>query len=185
MTKIDSNSTAGAMVRTMAVSFGADMARIRTYDMATLFVAGNIVAPQLAHMVPGGGPMLLPIYFFTLIAAYRYGFATGLVTALMSPLINHLLFGMPAAEMLPVLLAKSALLAGGAAFVSQRMKGKATLLALVVVVLAYQLPGMLIELGLTGSWSLALQDMQIGYPGMLIQIFGGWVALRVLASLEL
>ena len=178
--KNDFELTARAMVRGMAVSFGADVVRFRTYSLAALFVVGNILAPQLAHLVPAGGPTLLPIYFFTLIAAYRYGLATGLITALMSPVINHLLFGMPAAEMLPVLLVKSTLLAGAAAFVSQRMQGKVTLLALVIVVLAYQLPGMFIELGLTGSWSLALQDMRIGYPGMLIQIFAGYLLLRKL-----
>lgn len=44
-----------------------------TYWIAALFVIGNIALPQLCHLVPSGGPMLLPIYFFTLVAAYKYG----------------------------------------------------------------------------------------------------------------
>ena len=47
---------------------------VKTYLFALLFVAGNIALPQLCHLVPYGGPTLLPIYFFTLIAAYKYGF---------------------------------------------------------------------------------------------------------------
>ena len=41
---------------------------VKTYLFALLFVAGNIALPQLCHLVPYGGPTLLPIYFFTLIA---------------------------------------------------------------------------------------------------------------------
>ena len=65
---------------------------VKTYLFALLFVAGNIALPQLCHLVPYGGPTLLPIYFFTLIAAYKYGFLVGLLTAILSPVINHLLF---------------------------------------------------------------------------------------------
>ena len=54
---------------------------VKTYLFALLFVAGNIALPQLCHLVPYGGPTLLPIYFFTLIAAYKYGFLVGLLTA--------------------------------------------------------------------------------------------------------
>lgn len=33
-----------------------------TYGAALLFVAGNIALPQLCHLVPQGGLILLPIY---------------------------------------------------------------------------------------------------------------------------
>ena len=91
----------------------------KTYLFATLFVAGNIILPQLAHFVPNGGPMLLPIYFFTLIAAYKYGIRTGMLTAILSPVINSLLFGMPVVAMLPIILIKSSLLAIAAAVIAR------------------------------------------------------------------
>ena len=43
----------------------------KTYVLASLFVLGNLVFPQLAHLIPQGGLIFLPIYFFTLIAAYK------------------------------------------------------------------------------------------------------------------
>ena len=86
----------------------------RTYLAAALFAAGNIVLPQLCHLVQLGGPTMLPIYFFTLVGAYKYGWRTGLLTALASPLVNAALFGMPAVTALPAILVKSALLAGTA-----------------------------------------------------------------------
>ena len=152
---------------------------IRTYMFALLFIAGNIVLPQLCHMIPQGGLILLPIYFFTLIAAYKFGFKVGLLTAILSPLINSALFGMPPVASLPIIMIKGVLLAGAAAWVANRSKG-ASLLALIAVVLGYQLVGGLIEWAMTGSLASALQDWKLGYPGMILQAVGGWLVLNYL-----
>ena len=48
--------------------YSLNYSNVKTYLFALLFVAGNIALPQLCHLVPAGGPTLLPIYFFTLIA---------------------------------------------------------------------------------------------------------------------
>lgn len=168
------------MSTTLTGTLRPDLLKLRTYALAGAFVAGNIALPQLAHLVPGGGPMLLPIYFFTLIAAYRYGLAAGLLTGALSPLVNYLLFAMPAGSMLPVILVKSSLLALAASYVSFRMKGAVSILALIGVVLAYQLPGAVVELLVTGSYSLAIQDFSVGLPGMVVQVVGGWIILKKL-----
>ena len=97
----------------------------RAYMAAALFVAGNIVLPQLCHLVPQGGLVWLPIYFFTLVAAYKYGLTAGLLTAVASPVANSLLFGMPAAVMLPIILVKSVLLALAASFIASKVRGVA------------------------------------------------------------
>jgi len=60
----------------------------KTYLTAALFVLGNIILPQLFHLIPQGGVTWLPIYFFTLIGAYKYGWQVGILTALLSPLVN-------------------------------------------------------------------------------------------------
>ena len=78
------------------------VANVRTYLFAVLFVGGNMLLPQLCHLMPDGGKIFLPIYFFTLIASYKFGLKVGILTAVLSPLCNHLLFGMPPAGMLPV-----------------------------------------------------------------------------------
>ena len=150
---------------------------MRTYIFALLFIAGNIVLPQLCHLFPQGGLIMLPIYFFTLIAAYKFGFRVGLLTAVLSPLINSVLFGMPPAPALPIIMIKGVLLAGAAAWMANKSKG-ASLLALIGVVLAYQLVGGLIEWAMTGSLASALQDWKLGWPGMLLQAFGGWLVLN-------
>ena len=91
------------------------LSQSRTYLFGAIFILGNLLLPQLCHFIPDGGKMWLPIYFFTLIAAYKFGLRVGLLTAIFSPVLNCLLFGMPSLAILPVLLIKSSLLAGGAA----------------------------------------------------------------------
>lgn len=150
---------------------------MRTYLFATLFIVGNIVLPQLCHLIPQGGLILLPIYFFTLIAAYKYGLRVGLLTAVLSPLINSALFGMPPAASLPIIMIKGVLLAGAAAWAANRSKG-ASLLALIAVVLGYQFVGGIIEWAMTGSLASALQDWKLGWPGMALQAIGGWLVLN-------
>ena len=150
---------------------------MRTYLFAALFIAGNILMPQLCHLFPQGGLILLPIYFFTLIAAYKYGLRVGLLTAVLSPLVNSLLFGMPPVAALPIIMVKGVLLAAAASWMASKSKG-ASLLALIGVVLAYQLVGGLIEWAMTGSLASALQDWKLGYPGMILQAVGCWLVIN-------
>ena len=151
----------------------------RAYMAAALFVAGNIVLPQLCHLVPQGGLVWLPIYFFTLVAAYKFGLTAGLLTAVASPVANSLLFGMPAAVMLPIILVKSVLLALAASFIASKVRGVA-LWAVALAVVAYQAVGTMAEWGMTGSLTAAPQDIRLGWPGILVQIFGGYVVMKYL-----
>lgn len=149
----------------------------RTYLYTALFVIGNIVVPQLCHLIPQGGLVFLPIYFFTLIAAYKYGLTAGLMTALLSPIVNHLCFEMPPMHVLPILLIKGSLLAVFASLIA-RHTGKVTLGAVALAVIGYQCVGSLIEWPMTGSIAAALQDVRIGYPGMVIQIIAGYLVMK-------
>lgn len=162
-----------AQIRLYSLGFG----NVRTYIMAFAFVAANIVLPQLCHMVPQGGATWLPIYFFTLVGAYKYGWKVGLLTALASPLVNSLLFGMPVAAALPAITLKSSVLAVLAGFAAARFR-HASLALLAVVVAGYQIIGTLGEWAMCGSLSAAMQDFRIGLPGMLLQIFAGWFILN-------
>lgn len=165
------------MQTTTVKLYSLEYRNVKTYLAAVLFVLGNIALPQLFHFVPQGGMRWLPIYFFTLVGAYKYGWRVGLLTALLSPLVNSVFFGMPSAAALPSILLKSVLLAGAAGFTASRFR-KASLLLLAVVVLFYQGIGSLGEWAMTGIPSAAVQDFRIGIPGMLFQVFGGWLFIN-------
>ena len=101
------------------------------------------------------------------------------MTAVASPLANSLLFGMPAAAMLPIILTKSVLLALAASFIASKVRGVA-LWAVALAVVAYQAVGTMAEWGMSGSLTAALQDIRLGWPGILVQIFGGYVVMKYL-----
>ena len=104
----------------------------RTYLAAALFAAGNIVLPQLCHLVQLGGPTIL---------------------------------------------VKSALLAGAAGYAARRFN-RVSVALLAAVVLFYQIVGSAGEWALTGSFTAAVQDFRIGIPGMLLQVFGGYLFIK-------
>ena len=157
--------------------YSLEYRQAKTYWIAALFMLGNLLLPQLCHLVPQGGMRWLPIYLFTLIGAYKYGWRVGLLTAVASPLLNSALFGMPAVAVLPAILLKSVLLAVAAGYAAAR-SGKAPLWLLAAVVLTYQVVGTLGEWAMSGSLAAATQDFRIGIPGMLLQIFGGWFCIN-------
>lgn len=157
--------------------YSYDYSNVRTYLSASLFVLGNLLLPQLCHWVPQGGMILLPIYFFTLIGAYKYGWRVGLLTALLSAPINSLLFGMPMPVVLPAILAKSMLLALAAGVAAAYFK-RISIPILLLVVLSYQLVGTLVEWLLVGNLNMAIQDFRIGLPGMALQVFGGFLVIK-------
>lgn len=169
-------------MKTTAIQlYSLDYKEVKTYLAASLFVVGNMVLPQLFHLVPQGGTTWLPIYFFTLIGAYKYGWKVGLLTAIFSPVLNALFFGMPLVASLPAILLKSILLAAAAGYAAQRFK-RISILILAGVVLTYQITGTLGEWTIIGDFTRAVQDFRIGLPGMALQIFGGHLFIKYLIN---
>ena len=125
-------------METVIKFYSLEYKQAKTYWVAILFIAGNMVLPQLCHSIHMGGPTWLPIYLFTLIGAYKYGWRVGLLTAIASPLLNSVLFGMPALSSLPAILLKSVLLAGIAGYTAHRAQNVSVFLMLMVV-LGYQI----------------------------------------------
>lgn len=151
----------------------------KTYLLASLFVIGNIALPQFCHLFPQGGMIWLPIYFFTLVGAYKYGWRVGLITAVVSPVVNSVMFGMPMVAALPSIMLKSVLLAVCASFIAAKYR-KSTLLMLLATVLGYQIAGTVGEWIIKNDLYSALQDFRIGVPGMVLQVFGGWIVINKL-----
>ena len=102
-----------------------------------------------------------------------------LLTAVLSPIINSSLFGMPMPVVLPAILLKSVLLAIAAGWAAQRF-GRISIPVLVGVVLTYQVVGTLGEWMYIGNFYNAIQDFRIGIPGMCLQVFGGYLFIKYL-----
>ena len=149
----------------------------KTYLWATVFVACNLVLPQVFHLIPQGGVIFSPLSLVILVGAYKFGWKTGLLAALASPLVNHLITGMPAWEVMPVMTLKLAVLALVAGLAAQRFK-TVSLPLLVGVILVSKAIGCLGEFILTGGIAATIADFTIGWPGLLLQVFGAWLILK-------
>lgn len=148
----------------------------KTYMWATVFVACNLLLPQLFHLIPQGGIIFSPLSLVILVGAYKFGWKTGLMAAALSPLVNHLVTGLPAWGVLPVMTMKLGVLALVAGLTAQYFR-KVSLPLMMGVVLASMLIGCLGELLITGGLSSTIADFTIGWPGLLLQVFGAWLIL--------
>ena len=162
-----------ANIRLYALNYN----EVKTYMWAAIFVVCNLVLPQLFHLIPQGGIIFSPLSLVILAGAYKFGWKTGLLAALLSPTVNHLLTGMPAWSILPVMTMKLAVLALVAGLVAQRFKtvNLPLLIGVVLVCKAIEAVG---ELALTGGIAATIADFTIGWPGLLLQIFGTWIILK-------
>ncbi|MBQ0074714.1 MAG: ECF transporter S component [Prevotella sp.] len=145
--------------------------------MTALFIAANIGLPHLFHLIPGGGIMFLPIYFFTAFAAVSFGMWTGILTAVLSPLMGYLVFGMPQIMLLPDMMLKGVLLSCTLTYMLSKAE---TVLARFLVVpsavlIAWGIAGIL-ELTMR-TYEVAFQDFFTGIPGLLMMTVAGWMAL--------
>ncbi|MCR4852448.1 MAG: ECF transporter S component [Prevotella sp.] len=151
----------------------------KTYMWAAIFVACNLALPQLFHLIPQGGIIFSPLSLVILAGAYKFGWKTGLLAAALSPLVNHLITGQPAWGVLPVMTMKLAVLAIVAGLAAQHFR-KVNLPLIVGVVLVAKAIECVGELLLTGGISATIADFTIGWPGLLMQVFGAWLILKYL-----
>lgn len=149
----------------------------KTYLWAMAFVACNLLLPQVFHLIPQGGIIFAPLSFVILAGAYKFGWKTGLLAALASPLINHAITGMPAWGVMPVMTLKLAVIALVAGLAAQRFQ-TVNLLLIMAVVLVSMVLGALGELVLTGGIAAIISDITVGWPGILLQIFGTWLIIK-------
>lgn len=151
----------------------------KTYLWAMIFVACNLILPQLFHLIPQGGIIFSPLSLVILAGAYKFGWKTGLLAAVLSPLVNHFLTGMPAWGVMPVMTLKLVVIAVVAGLTALYFK-KVSLLLIIGVVLVSLVIGGLGEFILTGGINATIADVTIGWPGLLLQVFGSWLILKYL-----
>ncbi|MBR4925729.1 MAG: ECF transporter S component [Prevotella sp.] len=150
---------------------------LKTYLWAAVFVVCNMVLPKLFHLIPQGGIIFAPLSLVILAGAYKLGWKTGLLAAVASPLINNLVFGMPEWGVLPVMTLKLAVLALVAGLTAQHFRS-VSLLLLISVVLVSEVIGGLGEFALTGGIADTVKDFTIGWPGLLLQVFGTYLIVK-------
>ena len=81
---------------------------IRRLVMTALCVALGVVLPQALHAVPNAGNVLLPMHIPLLLCGLTCSWAYGLACGVLTPVISHLVSGMPPAAVLPAMVCELA-----------------------------------------------------------------------------
>src|SRR3989338_2129602 len=105
------------------------------YFWAIALVIANILLVYFVHQVNVSGvilgKILLPIYFFTLIAGGRFGWRCGLIVGLVTPIVSNIISGMPMAPILYFVIFKSVILGVASGLLVNRENRTASFLDLV------------------------------------------------------
>ena len=159
----------------LAIQPPLSLGDVRLYLATAAMVLGNVLLPYAVHRIPDGGRIFLPIFFFTLVAGWRFGIGAAILTGLLSPLANHLLTGMPPAAALQTLIVQSVLLGVLASLAAARSR-QLTVPTLAGVVVLHQALILLPRLLQTGAQP-TLAALQLRLPGIGLQILGGFALL--------
>ncbi len=76
--------------------------------LTALFTAIGVVLPQAFHAIPNAGSIFLPMHIPVLMSGFAVGPVFGLICGVLTPLLSHLIFGMPPAPILPSMLCELA-----------------------------------------------------------------------------
>ena len=80
------------------------MNRTRQIVLAAMCVAIGVVLPQAFHAIPNAGSIFLPMHLPVLVSGFLCGPLFGAIVGALTPLLSHLIFGMPPLPVLPGML---------------------------------------------------------------------------------
>ena len=76
------------------------MNQTRKFILTAMFIAIGVVLPQAFHAIPNAGSIFLPMHIPVLVSGFVLGPVFGGICGLVTPILSHLMFGMPPAPML-------------------------------------------------------------------------------------
>lgn len=136
-------------------------------------VTGMVLLPILVHLIPfsGAAPLgayLLPMFVAPLVAVFYLSPAGLVLAALLAPVLNHFLTGMPTSAVLPGLIAELVLFSLLVWWLVQKFPGIAgtSVLALISSKFAVWIVGWL--LGSSVSVGLIFSGILRAVPGLLV-----------------
>ncbi|MDE6267398.1 MAG: hypothetical protein K2M07_08650 [Muribaculaceae bacterium] len=90
----------------------------KSWIITSIFVVGSVFFTQLFMLLSIGSLVWLPYLFISIFVAYKYGWKMGVITAIVSPALNYIIFAEPGIVMLSAVMFTGALAVGVTSFVS-------------------------------------------------------------------
>jgi hypothetical protein len=145
-------------------------AKPQLYLISTSLLLANLLAPAITHQFGQAGQMLLPIYACSLLAGLAFGWRCGFLVGLFTPLVSFWFSHMPPISLLPFILLKSVILGSISGILIRQLSYHHTFLIAGITLLLMQFIGDTYIYLATHQLRLALLDITIGYPGLLLQL---------------
>jgi len=161
---------------------------VRNLMVAGLLVAFGLVFPQAFHMIPGAGPIFLPMHIPVLMAGLMLGWKYGLAVGFVTPILSHFIFGMPPIAPLPMfqtMIFELPMYGAVVGLLVSRIRTKSRYANLYASLIGAMIAGRLVMGALNALWfsfgwfppnmSFSLQFWMSGalitaWPGILIQL---------------
>jgi len=156
---------------------------IRSYVFTLVFVLLAVLVPWVCHQFHLAGATFLPMHIFVLLAGLLFGWRTGLVVGLLTPLASYAISGMPVLRILPQIVVELSAYGLVAGILHEKLKLRAIWslvgamisgrLALCLAVLSiYLIVGEIYSpLGLAANpFSVVWAVINQGWPGIVIQL---------------
>lgn len=158
---------------------------VRTISLSAAAVAATVAIPFAVHLVPGGssiGSAILPIFWAPLLAIVFFGPVPAVTAALLAPVLNHLITGMPPAFVVTPLTVELALFVGLLLLAARSPRLSRTpllapfayLVARVVAALVLLLVGVS-----SGTFGSVFTGLGSALPGLISLFVINWLALTL------
>ncbi|MGL5722260.1 MAG: hypothetical protein ACRCY4_07670 [Brevinema sp.] len=140
------------------------------YIITAILLFMGAMAPSLVHMAGGRGVTLLPIFFALSLGAATLSLPCLLILAVIVPVSNAYLFGMPSAPMLYFLIVEGFIFSTGIVF-ARRTNWAFPVIFVLSFLMARIVGGLLLfTIGGASSWYHGIFQ---GIPGLIINVFLG------------
>ncbi len=90
-----------AVAKVQAIPIILRYTDVRSYVFTGVFILLAVSVPWVFHQFHLAGAIFLPMHIFVLIAGLVFGRRAGLIVGVSSPVVSHLVSGMPALNILP------------------------------------------------------------------------------------
>jgi len=154
-------------VQTKSLPRVLTFSEVKYYIFSIVFTGLAVLTPVLAHQFQMAGQIFLPMHIFVLAAGFLFGWRTGLMVGLLSPLLSYSLTQMPLTVLLPQVTLELAVY--GIVIGLLREKNLNIWVSLLSAMILGRLARVLFIL-LFASKMSALQFINISLPGIILQI---------------
>ena len=141
--------------------------QVKYYIFSVIFVGLAVVTPTIFHQFNLAGPKFLPMHIFVLIAGLLFGWRTGLLVGLLSPLLSFSITHLPPLAILPETILELAVY--GLAIGLLRERGLNIWFALLGAMILGRL-ARLAFIFVAGSQANPRAFLQTSWPGIVLQL---------------